>query len=165
MRSFTKEAYFPFGLIRFYVLLILVCVSCSKNTKVNEVEAEKAFRKYIDLRFSSTITTKKDILEFATGAHKLAIEQLTEDEFKIFNNLQKISKNSFTVLSVHCASLICSLRYNLSYITKKDDVNVFESKVEKAVELRLDNGSWKISEISDLNTQHVALTPLSSFNK
>jgi hypothetical protein len=143
----------------------VVLIGCSKNTKVNEVEAEKAFRQYLDLRFSSKITSKQDILQFTTGLHKTAIEQLTEDEFRIFNNLQNISKNSFKVLSIHCASLICSLRYNLTYTTKKDDVRIFESQVEKAVELRLDNGFWKIAEISDLNTQHEALTPLSSFNK
>jgi hypothetical protein len=165
MRSYTKEAFSLSGANRFILCILLVFVACTKTNKLNEVEAEKAFRRYIDLRFSNQSQTKQELLEYTTGIHRTALEQLTEEEFRVFNNLQNIKKNTFKVLSVHCASLICSLRYNLAYTTSKDQTETFSSQVEKAVELRLDNGHWKIAEISDLSTQHVGLAPLTSHHK
>lgn len=160
-----KEAFSRFGANSFLLLIFVVFLACTKTNKMNEVEAEKAFRNYIDLRFSNQSQTKQQLLEYTTGVHKIALQELTDDEFRIFNNLENIRKNSFKVLSVHCASLICSLRYHLVYTTKKDNIETFNSEVEKAVELRLDQGTWKIAEISDLNTQHIGLTPLTSYNK
>lgn len=138
----------------FLLFSFLFLVACSRS------KPEEALKSYMNDRLSGKLTSREAILAKATGKYWAAINALTEDEFKKFENLSQIKQDSFRLLTRRCEGDTCYLTYSIGYSTLENNKKIFSSEVKKVAELKRDAGDWKIADISNLTTTHESLVPI-----
>ncbi len=148
------------GQIEFYmkkivILGLLILFGCRSQNK-----PEEALKNYMSDRLSGRLTSRDAILTHATGKYWAAINALSDEEFKKFENLSQVKQNSYKLLSSKCTNDTCYLTYSVGYSTIENQKKTFSSEVKKVAELKMEQGEWKIADISNLKTYHESLEPL-----
>lgn len=135
-----------------FLFLLGACVSDPSTP-------EEALKDFIEARMGK-IASREFIMGRVTGAMKLSIEGLSEEDFNKFADLRFARKESFKIISKSCQEKKCYLTYTISFSTKQDDKQIFTSEVKKIAELQWTEGKWLIADVSNLKTYHESVEPL-----
>lgn len=139
----------------FAFLLILIFASCNKDSS-----PEGALKEFVDLGIGQKVN-RELIQEKLTGKALSTFQEMSEEEFESFSNMQNIQADSFKVITKRCEEENkCTLTYSIGYTTKQDDKAKFVSEVKKIAEVVLVNEKWLISEVNNVKTYHESLEPL-----
>lgn len=135
------------------LLPLLILLSCSKNTS-----PESTLREFINMRFSNG-QNKSDLIQLTTGEFKASLEEMTEEDFKLFTGFT-IVKNSLDISSSNCGLNECAITYVLRYTTTDDGVKTMVTEVKKIAQLSYVDDYWKISDVQNLKSFHDSLRPI-----
>ena len=138
-----------------FVVFSLIFIACEKNDK-----PEKVLSDYVNDRISGSLVKKDEILSKLTGRYWAEVNALSDEEFSKFENLGPVKKDSFKIVSNKCLDNACYITYSIKYSTLDQNTKVFQSEVKKVAEMRLEDGVWKISDISTVKTFHESLEPI-----
>ena len=137
--------------------VFLLLVACLEDNR----SPEAALKDFIEIRIGN-IVTRNSIIDKVTGKMRQSLENVSDDEFKQFADLRNVSRDSFKVLSKSCQEETCFLTYSISYKTKQNDKNAFNSEVKKIAELTLVEGKWLIADVTNIKTYHESLEPINA---
>lgn len=136
---------------------LLILMSCLEDNR----SPEAALKDFIEIRIGNVVT-RNSLIDKVTGKMRQSLENVTEDEFKQFADLRNVSRDSFKILSKSCQEETCFLTYSISYKTKQEDKNMFNSEVKKIAELTLIEGKWLIADVTNIKTYHESLEPINA---
>jgi len=137
--------------------VFLLLVSCLEDNR----SPEAALKDFIEVRIGNVVT-RNSIIDKVTGKMRQSLENVTDEEFRQFADLRNVSRESFKVLSKSCQEETCFLTYSISYKTKQNDKNAFNSEVKKIAELTLVEGKWLIADVTNIKTYHESLEPINA---
>jgi len=121
---------------------------------------EQALKNYINYRFSGEQKREK-LVKMSTGSVKAQIETMSEVNF---NSLYKTSDKKLKRVKINlknCSEEKCSITYTLSFATFKGEVETFRSEVKKIAEMVKVDGSWKVSDVTNVKTYIDSKGPIS----
>lgn len=145
--------------MKFFVLFTLVLLSLISCQKKNQ-SPEDALKAYILKRLDGSLIKRDEILNLSTGKYWSEVNALTDEEFTKYENLKNIRKNTLRLISTKCSEKDCFITYSLAYETLENNKKVFSSEVKKVAEMKLEDGSWKISDINTIKTFHESIEPI-----
>lgn len=129
------------------VSAILLISGCKKNS-----DPEAALREFIDYRFSSK-QSFEGILERTTGKLFGRLSEMSTEDQEKFLKSDQIHKGKLRVNHRNCQPTVCYLTYTLGYKQGTSDKKDFAIEVKKIAEVvKMDNDSWKISDINNVKT-------------
>lgn len=146
--------------MKFFVFIItLLAFSCTKK----QVSAEDVLSGYIQYRFKSS-QSKTELLSKTTGELYQKIVDMDEDTFKKFSTNENKRMRKYRVDLSRCSNETCFITYTLSYDEGDKKGRKFETEIKKIAELQLEDGAWKIADVSNIKTYIDSKRPLSSSN-
>lgn len=129
-----------------YLLFMALTLTACLNSNNSP---EKALENYIHA-VSSGENSKDFYLEHTTSELRENIESMTDEEFRDFVSLPKISGKKFKVITKTCNEDKCTLTYLLTYTSGEN--KEFKNEIKKiAVLIRVED-EWKIASASNLKT-------------
>lgn len=134
---------------------LFIFTACLKT----EMGPEAALRDFVESRIGQVIA-KDFILERVTGRMLQSFENMSDEDFTKFADMQNIKADSFKILSKSCQEKKCFITYSVSYLTSKDGKRQFSSEVKKIAEMSLLDGKWLIADVSNIKTYHESLEPI-----
>jgi len=141
--------------VRFFLVILLFLAACVGDPTTPEI----ALKDFVEARIGK-IASREFVTERVTGAMKVNLEGMSEEDFNKFADLRHARKESFKIISKSCQDKKCFLTYTISFSTKQDDKQIFTSEVKKIAELQWIEGKWYIADVSNLKTYHEALEPI-----
>ncbi len=141
--------------MRFFLVILLFLAACVGDPTTPEI----ALKDFVEARIGK-IASREFVTERVTGAMKVNLEGMSEEDFNKFADLRHARKESFKIISKSCQDKKCFLTYTISFSTKQDDKQIFTSEVKKIAELQWIEGKWYIADVSNLKTYHEALEPI-----
>ena len=141
--------------MRYYFLLLVVCISCTKGPSTPEGLIEM---------YISDLMTKdvdKDYFEKYTGG-KLweSVADLSEEDFKKFINIKKVKNPKIEISNKSCRDNSCTLTYIIKYDLLGENDKSFKSEVKKIAILKEIEKNWKIFEVTNVKTFVDSKTPI-----
>ncbi len=130
----------------FFVLLLVICASCTKTTS-----PEKALKEFVDYRFS-IVQTKDWLLAKTVGPFNQRIAEMGPESFAQFIDTKPFKKRRFSILSNRCTDVDCFVTYILVYDNFRDSILTATTEVKKVAQVRLVDGEWRIFDISNVKT-------------
>jgi hypothetical protein len=140
----------------FFVLLLFFFVSCLST----DLSPESALKDFIDSRIGKVVD-REFVLERVTGKMLQSFENMAEEDFKKFSDMQNIKADSFKILSKSCQENKCFVTYSVSYFTKSpENKTIFSSEVKKIAEMIKIENKWLIADVSNIKTYHESMEPI-----
>jgi hypothetical protein len=127
--------------------LVLFFQGCDRSKK----GPEDALRSFVQYRF--TVGHSRDgLLERTTGELYEHIKALEGDGLKEYMALADLKNKSLRIQTSKCEEQKCHLTFDLKYSKTGKEGQDFEIENRKIAELRLVNGDWKISDVSNVKS-------------
>lgn len=142
---------------RISLLALFLLCACFEDNRT----PESALKDFIDLRMGAVVS-REEVLKRVTGAMKVSLESITDEEFNQFADLRNVERESFKVLSKSCQQNKCFLTYSLMYKTKQDDKAAYSSEVKKIAEIQQEDGKWLIADVTNIKTYHESVVPINA---
>lgn len=131
-------------------LIFLLLTSLFTSSCKSEKDPEKVLRSFISYRFESN-QSKDKLLNMTTGYLKDSINSMDEEQFKSFvKRSSSAIKKKLSIRLKNCNPKKCYITYVLSYKTKTSQESIID--VKKIAELDNVEGSWKISDVSNIKS-------------
>lgn len=146
-------------MMKWILPLLLVLVACVKE----DTTPEGALKTFATSRIGHVVD-RDFILSKVTGNLKASLENVSQEEFEKFADMRNIKQDSFKILTKSCIEeeKKCNITYSLAYKTEENNKSVFSSEVKKvAVLIQQEDGTWLISDVTNIKTFHESLDPLS----
>ncbi|TDJ04641.1 MAG: hypothetical protein E2O68_07860 [Deltaproteobacteria bacterium] len=132
-------------MIKIFFLLFFVC-SCMAPEG-----PEQALRNFINYRFSGDQTREK-LLDMSAGNLQAQIEVLDEESFAKIYKVSDIKLKRVKINLKNCNEESCSITYTLSFSTLRKGNEIFRSEVKKIADMVKVDGSWKVSDVTNIKT-------------
>lgn len=135
--------------------LIIVGISCTKKADT----PEEALKEYIS-GIPNNVSNRDFYLERTSGKLKAAIQAMDEEEFKQFTSMPKLEKLKYEILHKNCQPNSCIITYTVEYAQEFEQEGKFDSASKKIAEIIMDEGQWKIANVTNLKTFIDSKTPV-----
>ena len=140
------------------IFLALLSFSCTKKES-----AEDVLSGFIKYRFKSS-QTKNELLTRTTGGLHQKISNMDEETFEKFSTNKNRKMRKYRVDLARCSNETCFITYTLSYDEGDQKGRKYETEIKKIAELQLEEGFWKIADVSNIKTYIDSKRPLSTSN-
>ncbi len=143
-------------MLRLTILLTaaMALVSCTKK-----LGPEESLREFVRLSINGKMD-KDTLLEATTGDLKTDLAALDEEQMSKYLRVEGASRDSFRINLSNCQPKVCFLTYTLKYEQSSNGVKTFEVELKKMAELRLEEESWLLADITDIKTYYQAEQPI-----
>jgi hypothetical protein len=139
-----------------FILLLFLFVSCLAT----DLSPESALKDFVDSRIGKIIE-RDFVIERVTGKMLQSFENMSDEDFQKFADMQNIKADSFKILSKSCQENKCFITYSISYLTKGDTKKtIFSSEVKKIAEMIKVENKWLIADVSNIKTYHESMEPI-----
>jgi hypothetical protein len=136
------------------VVVLLISFSCEKKDGPDSV-----LKKFVHYRFGAN-QSRDTMLDMTTGILSMKIADMTEQEFSSFSNMGGYKLSRFDIHIRKCTEDQCYLTYVVKYsISKLNEVS-FKVEVKKIADMKLENGVWKIADVSNIKSFYDSKKPI-----
>ena len=143
------------------ILGALLSMSCTKKTETSPVEApspEIAVRKFVELSAQAKELSDKDRLgELCTGEMKLALEQMSAEQFGMFYLNGNISIQDFQVLSSSRDKSKAQIVYQVS-VENRQGTDITKEMNQREVDLSETPAGWLIEAVRPKGVDKLVFT-------
>ncbi len=139
--------------------LFIVCALLSLYSCEDKRGPESVLKRFVDYRFVLG-QTRDDMLSMTTGVLNINIAEMTDEEFKNFSNMEGYKLISFNINIKKCEVDQCYLTYIVKYSISKSNELSFNAEIKKIADMRMESGSWKIADISNIKTFYDSKKPI-----
>jgi hypothetical protein len=134
--------------MKFIVITFVTLISLFSCNK--ESTPESTLEALVESRFSGS--DRDDLLELTTGKLKNQLENMSDDNVKLFLETDGLRRRTLKITLKNCDTDKCFITYILKYEDKRPQGTSFNVEVKKIAEVVLEDKKWLVSDISNLKT-------------